>query len=197
MQELREEILHHELFGGAIGLSFPNRLVDISGFRPVPDHQEVFADGAQDQSLIVEILQYQSHVADDAVAAHLFKDLADQNDAYESTYDGALPVEDRFRPNIKDAAAVQMGTGRQTAGKGRQHNLDAANEIQVVLAVIRLPQHTTDILVSLNSPITIANASAAAADADAGAKQIHAEAPRLFRDVLSTLHITDYGLFGT
>jgi len=28
------------LFGGAMALAAPDRLVDVSAFRPVPDHQE-------------------------------------------------------------------------------------------------------------------------------------------------------------
>lgn len=30
-----------ELYGGAIIAQFPERFVDVSDFRPVPDHQEV------------------------------------------------------------------------------------------------------------------------------------------------------------
>lgn len=30
-----------DLFGGAVKLSLPSRLVDVSDFRPVPDNQEV------------------------------------------------------------------------------------------------------------------------------------------------------------
>jgi hypothetical protein len=33
-----------ELYGGAITAQFPERFVDVSDFRPVPDHQEV-SDG--------------------------------------------------------------------------------------------------------------------------------------------------------
>lgn len=50
----------HELYGGAMSLEIPSRLVDISAFRQVPDHQEVFADADTDQSVIVEINEYAS-----------------------------------------------------------------------------------------------------------------------------------------
>jgi hypothetical protein len=33
-----------ELYGGAITTQFPERFVDVSDFRPVPDHQEVRSD---------------------------------------------------------------------------------------------------------------------------------------------------------
>lgn len=34
-------LVNRQLFGGAIELAFPQELIDISDFRPVPDHQEV------------------------------------------------------------------------------------------------------------------------------------------------------------
>ncbi len=36
-----DTLVVHKLFGGAIELSFPERFVDVSDFRPIPDHQEV------------------------------------------------------------------------------------------------------------------------------------------------------------
>ncbi len=36
-----DELTAHYLFGGAIELSFPARLADVSTVRDVPDHQEV------------------------------------------------------------------------------------------------------------------------------------------------------------
>jgi hypothetical protein len=45
-----------ELFGGAIRIaSLPSRFKDLSDFRQVPDHQEVFSDPESDQTVIVEI----------------------------------------------------------------------------------------------------------------------------------------------
>ena len=36
-----DDLTPHDLFGGAIELSFPSRLTDVSTVRDVPDHQEV------------------------------------------------------------------------------------------------------------------------------------------------------------
>jgi Ran-interacting Mog1 protein len=41
MQTAEEQVVQHQLFGGAILLDFPARFTDISDFRPVPDNQEV------------------------------------------------------------------------------------------------------------------------------------------------------------
>jgi Ran-interacting Mog1 protein len=44
------------LFGGAANFALPDRMRDVSDFRPVPDHQEVFTDASVDQSVIIDIL---------------------------------------------------------------------------------------------------------------------------------------------
>ena len=44
------------LFGGAICCAIHERFVDVSDFKPVPDHQECFADGDADQSVVFEIV---------------------------------------------------------------------------------------------------------------------------------------------
>jgi len=51
-----EELAERDLFGGAITMACPTRLTDVSDFRPVPDSQEIFADGSSDQSLVFEIV---------------------------------------------------------------------------------------------------------------------------------------------
>ena len=45
------------LYGGMVELLVPQSMTDVSDYRPVPDHQEVFSDGLTDQSLIVEIVE--------------------------------------------------------------------------------------------------------------------------------------------
>ena len=36
-----EPNVRRDLYGGAVQLTIPHRFVDISDFRPIPDHQEV------------------------------------------------------------------------------------------------------------------------------------------------------------
>lgn len=50
------QLVLRELFGGAMQMAVPCSLQDVSDARPVPDHQEVWADGSTDQSVIVEIV---------------------------------------------------------------------------------------------------------------------------------------------
>lgn len=51
-----DQTISQPLFGGMASMTIPTRMQDVSDFRPVPDHQEVYADGAIDQSVIIEIL---------------------------------------------------------------------------------------------------------------------------------------------
>ena len=53
-----------ELFGGALSIKIPNDFNDVSGFRQVPDHQEVFVSRDSDDTLIVEILETPSKPAE-------------------------------------------------------------------------------------------------------------------------------------
>ena len=71
------------LFGGAIEISLPRRFLDVSAFRQVPDHQEVFtSDGDGDElSFIFEIVELQSDISNDAIATHFWRDLVEENDA--------------------------------------------------------------------------------------------------------------------
>jgi hypothetical protein len=45
-----------ELFGGAMSCLMPASFEDISGYRTVPDHQEVFVDKESNTSVTIEIL---------------------------------------------------------------------------------------------------------------------------------------------
>lgn len=46
-----------ELFGGGLSIKVPKDFKDVSAFRQVPDHQEVFVSSESDDSLIVELLE--------------------------------------------------------------------------------------------------------------------------------------------
>lgn len=51
-----ESVRTVQLFGGMASMSLPPRMADVSDFRPVPDHQEIYTDANSDQSVIIEIL---------------------------------------------------------------------------------------------------------------------------------------------
>ena len=88
-----------------------------------------------------------------------------------------------------------LASGKMWASKGRQ-SADASNAVHVLLAVIRLPRVQSELLLTLNTPMFISGASAAAAQAGSGQKQLHLQAPQLMQQVLQSLRIVDWGLFG-
>ena len=85
--------------------------------------------------------------------------------------------------------------GTQAVGKSRE-GADALNKIHVQLLVVRLPQHGTDMLITLNTPIYISEQSAAAKEAGAGYKEHHLDAAALFQNIIFSLKIIDWSLFG-
>lgn len=189
-----DTLVHHPLFGGAAEMSFPNRFTDISDFRPIPDHQEVFADGSLDQSLVVEILEQQPE-GDASAAAYFFHDLATNNEAPHSQIDDTTVLGPTDMPGVPEGCFKSLLVGQQVVSKGRQGS-SALNKIQVALCVVRLPQQVTDLLITLNTPIFISEHSAAAEHAGAGFKGAHLTAPLLFRQMLKTFKIVDWSLFG-
>lgn len=98
-------------------------------------------------------------------------------------------------PGVPDSCFKCLVAGRMWAVKGRQ-GAEASNAVQVLMAVIRLPNVGSDLLITLHTPMFISSASAAAAHAGSGEKQLHLEAPQLMQQVLRSFKIVDWGLFG-
>lgn len=183
------------LFGGAMEMELPMRFHDISKFRPVPDHQEVFADAHQDQSLVMEILEM-AKVENEACAHYFFEDLAVQNDAQSSALETVYTLTANEVPNLPPNSVCTCALGYQTIAKGRQAQ-DTSNYVQIILGVVRLPQVQSDIVISLNTPAYIHEKSASAEHAGAGAKTAYIRAPELFKRMLQSFKILDMGLFGS
>ncbi|KAI7843900.1 hypothetical protein COHA_002444 [Chlorella ohadii] len=189
-----DTLVQRPLYGGAAQLAFPQRFADISDFRPVPDHQEVFADAGLDQSLVIEIVEHQP-IADAEAGAYFFQDQAQHNEAAHAQIDETHVLGPADMPGLPPECFKVVVTGQQAVSKGRQGS-QALNKVQVMLCVIRLPQHGSDVLITLNSPIYISEHSAAAEHAGAGFKGAHLTAPALFRSILATFAINDWALFG-
>ncbi|KAI3436509.1 hypothetical protein D9Q98_005926 [Chlorella vulgaris] len=189
-----DTLVQRSLFGGAVQLHFPLRLVDISDFRPVPDHQEVFADASLDQSLVVEIVEHQP-VPDAEAASFFFHDQAANNEAQHAQIDMQHVLSQQDVPDLPPDCFKAILVGQQAVTKGRRGS-DALNKVHIILCCIRLPQHGSDLLLTLNSPIFISEKSAAAEHAGAGFKGAHLTAPALFKQIISSLRINDWGLFG-
>ncbi|XP_068449118.1 ran guanine nucleotide release factor [Clinocottus analis] len=180
------------LFGGALSAVFPRGARDASELREIPDNQEVFAHEATDQSLIVELVEYQRHVADPDAARYHFEDIAGSNKASEP---GASEVTSVVRMPESELSLSACGsawtlTGTQCVSK---FNEEARNTVTLHLGVFRLPQFSTEVLVSFNDPQRISPESSSAAS---GETHRDPWTVQDFRRLLQTLTLHNPGLFG-
>ena len=167
---------HRSLYGGSIVSKLPSRFVDVSTLRVVPDHQEVFVqswspDGDTsdmsmstvsissivDVSIIIELLNMESPASnsDASPVGHHFRDLAASNEALESdVFSEGLIAESNFIPHLSGRThEVYALTGRQMVSKYRTRPDSPVDTVYVYLVLIRLPDVSTDVLVSMNIPL--------------------------------------------
>lgn len=183
------------LFGGAMECELPERFLDVSDFRPVPDHQEVWAEASTDQSIIVEIVEHREDLADADALDFFWRDLAETNEAHPVEVNSRM---DAAPTGVAEASFSGIISGLQTMSKGRQDQRVAANVVAVALAVVRLPHVRSDVLVSSHAPVFISEQSVAAAQAGAGQRQGGPEAAAyVLRRVLASIRVCHWGLFGT
>ncbi|KAG1671992.1 hypothetical protein FOA52_013365 [Chlamydomonas sp. UWO 241] len=192
-----EALIARDLFGGAMSMSLPSRLVDVSDYRPVPDHQEVWADGATDQSLVVELVEAAAAEAG-ACGRFYFDDMASVNDSGESSVRGVEELGLASLPSLPGVEGLYacLVTGTQLVSKSRQDS-DASNAVLLLLAVLRLPKVGSDLLITLNTPLHISEHSTSAENVNATGVQQGADLARpLLLSMLVSLSIRDWGLFG-
>ncbi|XP_068599355.1 ran guanine nucleotide release factor [Brachionichthys hirsutus] len=180
------------LFGGALTAFIPHSATDVSDLREIPDNQEVFAHAHTDQSLIVELLEYQAHVADQDAARHHFEDTAGSNDASEPNAFEVTSVVPLSKSELclSDCSSAWMLTGTQCVSK---FNEEAKNTVTLRLGVFRLPQFSTDILITFNDPQSIDPGSSSAASAGTRGEPWTGQD---FQRLLQTLTLHTPGLFG-
>jgi hypothetical protein len=137
-----------QLYGGALTISLPSSFIDVSGMRPMPDHQEIFCDTATDQSMVIEIVEM--GLSEGNVAAYYLRDWIEQNKAISVAIEAGLhasPSETIGSSHLKESLSshcqVYSISGRMTVG--------GAN-VLVHLAVLRLPRVSSDLLLTLSTP---------------------------------------------
>mmetsp|Transcript_26566 Transcript_26566/g.87084 ORF Transcript_26566/g.87084 Transcript_26566/m.87084 type:complete len:198 (-) Transcript_26566:72-665(-) len=190
------------LFGGAITGFLPEAFKDLSDVRPVPDHQEVWADFDTDTSVVIELLDRNEDVADAACARFFFDDVAQCNDAeQQSELKAVRALRAEEVPNIApSAAAMWYGWGTQGVVKARERS-GARNLIEVHLAALRLPPPVaTDVVITWNRPLYIdpesSSAKSVGESGDVSAKLPAAEGPAAFGQLLASFTVRQWSLFG-
>ncbi|KAM8813805.1 ran guanine nucleotide release factor [Rhynchonycteris naso] len=139
----------YPLFGGAFSATLPPGAINVSDLRPVPDNQEVFCHRVTDQSLIVELLEFQAHVQGEEAARYHFEDVGAVQEATTVQVETvqALLLENLALRGYCEEAWVLSGT-QQVAKENRQ----VAKDVTLHLALLRLPQYQTDLLLTFNQP---------------------------------------------
>nr|XP_060636071.1 ran guanine nucleotide release factor [Anolis sagrei ordinatus] len=182
----------HPLFGGAFSACLPPGSIDVSEMRQVPDNQEVFVHPSTDQSIIIELLEYQASVPDENAARYHFEDLADSSSTTE------ILNQEQFLPQLlalEGCSSAWQLTARQLVAK---FNEEAKNEVTLHLALLRLPQYGTDLLLTFNDPTRIHPLSSSAAQGTEVPPPF-SQAPwtvEHFHTFVRSLRLHDPGIFG-
>ncbi|KAI6249970.1 putative ran guanine nucleotide release factor [Erysiphe necator] len=136
------------LYGGAITVELPSFFVDVSDFRQVPDHQEVFLDNSGFTSIIFDITE---RVGSDstgpdvdcaALTAHL-EDITEKETVQvwntNSTQFSKLPE--------GIPAYTLIATPIESSKNPKNSKFTA-----ILLTLVRLEKESTDILITINVP---------------------------------------------
>jgi len=109
-----------------------------SAFRQVPNNQEVFADANTDQSVIIEIVEFQEWPNEES-AKLFFQDLCESNEAKSAQIFQSGVLTSHDVPNLPPQVAKFYLIGEQTVSKYKE-SAEAANRVQIYLAIFVFPK---------------------------------------------------------
>jgi len=155
------EFTKRQLFGGAIEVEIPEIFIDASQFRPVPDSQEVFVPNSGDTniSIVIDILQRLDLPDVDACQVH-FDDVIDGRDALGRLFQVEGPIREFTHFGSTPVWLVQgtIASSYHPAPPPTDPNyFEAQKSLQytfLLMAIIRLQEQKTDLLITVNCPIT-------------------------------------------
>ena len=190
--ELEEEsnlVTIRKLFGGAFNITLPTRMIDLSTFRLIPDHQEVWTDASADQSVIIEILERVDTQDSNAVKYH-FDEISNTNESIESKIMQNTEILTKNDLLIASKYHCSWIAGTQRVSKGRDTK-DKSNLISLFVTCIRLKDHETDILITMNSPLIIHEKSQSAQAIDLDKITTPQTHFGLFKNIVKSFEIKD------
>ncbi|KAL8989491.1 MAG: hypothetical protein Q9177_001630 [Variospora cf. flavescens] len=186
------------LFGGAITADFPNGYLDVSNIREVPDHQEIYLDASGFSSVIIEIAERvtQPPTDEEALKFH-FEDIVDDNDTSKIWHTDLVHLP-RFPPDTPCYNLLATTTPPPLSNDNAARPL-TPTFTAVILALIRLPLQSTDIVVTVNIPHIPGqqeplNANVNFEEGNFGS--LVEEGMRIRDEILKSLEVKDWGLFG-
>ncbi|XP_060718364.1 ran guanine nucleotide release factor isoform X2 [Tachysurus vachellii] len=166
--------MNRPLFGGAMSAVLPLNTKDISELREIPDNQEVFAHTNTDQSIIIELLEYQSHVDDSEAARYHFEDVAGSNKVMEAGQMAVIEVQcvPQAQLSLSQCSSAWILTGAQLISKFNE-------------------EYTTDILITFNDPVNISPFSSSSSEAAECVWTVQD-----FHTLVQSFRLLDPGVFG-
>ncbi|EPY20635.1 Ran-binding protein [Strigomonas culicis] len=191
-----------DLYGGAMRCAVPCVVEDMSAFRQVPDHQEVWSDPATGCTVIVELLARQERVSDGAASDFFYRDLAKDNGCSAAQVQvaaaAALPPAAYPRLAARGPGRVSCAYGCLTTGtqliSKYTNEQGKESEVFVGLVVLRLPPPVaTEVLVSVSAPVRVHPDSSDARKIERLLSP--AESTEVLRRAVESLEIVDDGLF--
>ena len=177
-----DDLVAQGLYGGAITMCYPRTYVDVSDFRAVPDHQEVWCEAGHggcegnscaedagidsDDSVILELLNLKGDVPTVSCAEWFFRDLAEASGAArcEVEHSAQISVADICPEIARSLPATEVGcaVGWHEVAKFRDEEKGGAkarNKVAVYLCNLRLRDVGTDMLVTMYRTVEVGSMS--------------------------------------
>ncbi|KAI7821299.1 hypothetical protein BX661DRAFT_200765 [Kickxella alabastrina] len=175
----------------------PSTFIDVSQFRTVPDHQEVFADQQPtDQNLIVEILESAPYEKHEALRYHF----AQVNEINEPN---KAPDPTQKQREIHELEAKDMGCVEsvylledvQELAKFDEGRKGVFNVVRVMMALMRVPKHECDVLITFNVPEAV-HPESSSSMCDSGDTGCAKDAWAVFKQMAASFRIDSEQIFG-
>ncbi|KAN0040050.1 hypothetical protein ACTA71_011934 [Dictyostelium dimigraforme] len=192
MSEIFEK---RQLYGGAIEIDIPKRFIDVTSYRHIPDHQELFSDEKSDQSVIIELNEIQDHISNANAIKHHYEVLVE---------DSGITTDKSVIINYRDLTQAEMPHFEASIPKYvllaqqkiAKFNETAENTINIYMALVRLEKSKTDLLITFNEAIAIApTSSSMAVVQNLAPSNDQSKSEQLFLTMLKSFKIKDYSLF--
>ncbi|KAI8994685.1 ran guanine nucleotide release factor-like protein [Pilobolus umbonatus] len=187
--------MNRQLFGGAITAPVSSTFIDASNLRQIPDNQEVFIDMNTQQSLIFELLE-QVEANQQSCAKYHFEQLAADNDAINPCILSidTLDVKQVSPLLPANTTEIYLLQGTQDISKFNEKN--AYNTVDIMLAVIRFTNVSTDFIVSVNAPIRLSATSSEQESVNQTQSVDLNTVKNEIIHVINHLNVKDWSLFG-
>lgn len=181
------------LYGGAITADVPLDVIDVSGFREIPDTQEVFLlekPNGLDQSIIFDLLELvDAPTLPEVIAVHL-------DDILEGPASFVAPLEAFEHPNLHSEVHTFLV-------KPPPAKLETATaKLFMFVMLIRLEKVATDFVVTMNVPVETGGEvtdelfQKEVQTVMAGDKSVLSDAYKQVKTATISLEVQDWALFG-